>query len=378
MEDTKKKNRKVLQGNIIVAEAAIAAGCDFFAGYPITPSSEVAQHMSKELPKRGYDFIQMEDEIASLGACIGASLAGKKVLTATSGPGFSLMQEHLGMGVMAEIPLVIVNVMRGGPSTGLPTKPAQADIMQARWGTHGDHPIIVLYPAFSNELFCETIRAFNLAEKFWTPVIILLDEVTAKAHEDIELPDTKDLEIYNGKTKEIKDLNIYDRNIGENPPRVDFFQGYPIHIDGLEHDAHGWPSSDPENADKMQKLRMQKIYHFLDEIIKFNEYYMEDAEIMVFSFGVSARAALPAVEEARELGIKAGLFQALTIWPFPKRELRERFKKIKKVLVVELNMGQIKYEMERVASDDVEKKSLLRANGIPFTPKEILEKIKEF
>jgi len=250
--------------------------------------------------------------------------------------------------------------------------------MQARWGTHGDHPIIVLYPAFSNELFCETIRAFNLAEKFWTPVIILLDEVTAKAHEDIDLPNAKDLKIYNEKTKEIKDLNIYDRNIGENPPRVDFFQGYPIHIDGLEHDAHGWPSSDPENADKMQKLRMQKIYHFLDEIIKFNEYHMEDAEIMVFSFGVSARAALPAVEEAREQGIKAGLFQALTIWPFPKRELRERFKKIKKVLVVELNMGQIKYEMERVASDDVEKKSLLRANGIPFTPNEILEKIKEF
>ncbi|HNX98729.1 MAG TPA: 2-oxoacid:acceptor oxidoreductase subunit alpha, partial [Candidatus Aminicenantes bacterium] len=180
--------RQVLQGNIIVAKAALAAGCDFFAGYPITPSSEIAQHMSKEMPKLGRVFIQMEDEIASLGACIGASLAGRKTLTATSGPGFSLMQEHIGFAVMAEVPLVIVNVMRGGPSTGMPTKPAQSDVMQARWGTHGDHPAIVLAPAFSDELFSETVRAFNLAEKYWNPVVLLLDEVIAKAHEDIEVP----------------------------------------------------------------------------------------------------------------------------------------------------------------------------------------------
>ncbi len=370
--------RKVYQGNIIVAKAAIAAGCNFFAGYPITPSSEISQHLSKEFPKMGRDFIQMEDEISALGACIGASLSGKKVLTATSGPGFSLMQEHLGLAVMAEIPLVIVNVMRGGPSTGLPTKPAQADMMQARWGTHGDHPIIVLYPAFADEIFSETVRAINLSEKFWNPVILLLDEVIAKAHEDIELPEKKDINIYTEKVNVVKDLNIYDRNIGENPPRVDFFKGYPIHIDGLEHDSHGWPTSDPATADKMQNLRMQKIYHFQDEIIKFNEYHMEDAEIMVFAFGVSARAALNAVREAREEGIKVGLFQPLTIWPFPKKALQERFKKIKKILTVEMNMGQIKYEIERVSFDDVMKKTLLRANGIPFTPKEIVNSIKEF
>ena len=370
--------RKVYQGNIIVAKAAIAAGCNFFAGYPITPSSEISQHLSKEFPKMGRDFIQMEDEISALGACIGASLSGKKVLTATSGPGFSLMQEHLGLAVMAEIPLVIVNVMRGGPSTGLPTKPSQADMMQARWGTHGDHPIIVLYPAFADEIFSETVRAINLSEKFWNPVILLLDEVIAKAHEDIELPEKKDINIYTEKVNVVKDLNIYDRNIGENPPRVDFFKGYPIHIDGLEHDSHGWPTSDPATADKMQNLRMQKIYHFQDEIIKFNEYHMEDAEIMVFAFGVSARAALNAVREAREEGIKVGLFQPLTIWPFPKKALQERFKKIKKILTVEMNMGQIKYEIERVSSDDVMKKTLLRANGIPFTPKEIVNSIKEF
>lgn len=369
--------REVLQGNIIAAKAAIAAGCDFFAGYPITPSSEVAQYMSRALPKLGYDFIQMEDEIASLGACIGASLAGKRVLTATSGPGFSLMQEHLGMAIMAEIPAVIINVMRGGPSTGLPTKPAQADMMQARWGTHGDHPIIALYPAFSDEIYSETVRAFNLAEQFRTPVILLMDEVIAKAHEDIEIPQIKDISVLKKKGDAIEDLNIYDRQIGENRPRVDFFEGYAIHIDGLEHDKHGWPTIDPDTVQKMQTLRMQKIYNHLDDIIEYKEYYMDDAELMLFSFGVSARSALAAVKLAREEGLKVGLFQALTIWPFPKRELKERFNRIKKIMTIEMNMGQMKYEVERVSPDDVENYTMLRANGIPFTPQEIVKAVKE-
>jgi 2-oxoglutarate ferredoxin oxidoreductase subunit alpha len=370
--------RKVLQGNIIAAKAALAAGCNFFAGYPITPSSEVAQYMSQEMPKLGFPFIQMEDEIASLGACIGASLAGRKVLTATSGPGFSLMQEHMGMGVMAEIPLVIINVMRGGPSTGLPTKPSQADIMQTRWGTHGDHPIIALYPAFADEIYSETIRAFNLSEKFWTPVVLLMDEVIAKAHEDISIPEMGDISIYESEQNVPVDLNIYDREIGQNPPRVDFFKGYPIHIDSLEHDAHGWPTIEPKTVHKMQTLRMQKIYHNLDEIIEYKEYQMDDAEVMIFSFGVSARAAIPAMQAAREEGLKVGLFQALTVWPFPKRELQERFKRIKKILTVEMNMGQMKYEVERVAPDDVDDRALLRANGIPLSPQEILDAVKEF
>jgi 2-oxoglutarate ferredoxin oxidoreductase subunit alpha len=370
--------RKVLQGNIIIAKAALAAGCDFFAGYPITPSSEIAQYMSKEMPKMERTFIQMEDEIASLGACIGASLAGRKTLTATSGPGFSLMQEHIGLAVMAEVPVVIVNVMRGGPSTGMPTKPAQADMMQARWGTHGDHPIIALYPAFSDEIFSETVRAFNLAEKYWNPVILLLDEVLGKAHMDVEIPEPGSYDVYWEKTHEIKDLNIYDRKIGENPPRIDFFHGYPIHIDSLEHDAHGWPSFDAKTVDKMQKLRMQKIYQNLDDIIRFKEYFLDDAEVMVFSFGISARSALAAVKMAREQGIKAGLFQALTVWPFPRAALQERFKKTKKVLTVEMNMGQMKYEVERIAPHDVQKQTLLRANGMPFAPAEVLDAIKEF
>jgi 2-oxoglutarate ferredoxin oxidoreductase subunit alpha len=369
--------RKVLQGNIIAAKAALAAGCDFFAGYPITPSSEIAQYMSKEMPKMERTFIQMEDEIASLGACIGASLAGKKTMTATSGPGFSLMQEHIGMAVMAEVPVVIVNVMRGGPSTGMPTKPAQADMMQARWGTHGDHPIIALYPAFSEEMFSETIRAFNLAEKYWNPVILLSDEVLGKAHMDVEIPEPGSYEVYWEKTHQIVDLNIYDRKIGENPPRVDFFHGYPIHIDGLEHDAHGWPSFDARTVDKMQTLRMQKIYQNLDDIIRYKEYFLDDAEVLVFSYGISARSALAAVRAAREQGIKVGLFQALTVWPFPRAALQERFKRTKKVLTVEMNMGQMKYEMERIAPPDVEKRTLLRANGMPFSPDEVLNAIKE-
>jgi 2-oxoglutarate ferredoxin oxidoreductase subunit alpha len=370
--------RKVLQGNVIIAKAALAAGCDFFAGYPITPSSEIAQYMSKEMPKMERTFIQMEDEIASLGACIGASLSGRKAMTATSGPGFSLMQEHVGMAVMAEVPVVIVNVMRGGPSTGMPTKPAQADMMQARWGTHGDHPIIALYPAFSEEMFSETVRAFNLAEKYWNPVILLSDEVLGKAHMDVEIPEPGSYEVYWEKPRQIVDLNIYDRKIGENPPRVDFFHGYPIHIDGLEHDAHGWPSFDAKTVDKMQTLRMQKIYQNLDDIIKYKEYFLEDAEVLVFSFGISARAALAAVKTAREQGVKAGLFQALTVWPFPRAALQERFQRIKKVLTVEMNMGQMKYEVERIAPPDVERQTLLRANGMPFAPDEVLHAIKEF
>jgi len=370
--------RQVLQGNIIIAKAALAAGCDFFAGYPITPSSEVAQYMSREMPKMDRVFIQMEDEIASLGACIGASLAGRKTMTATSGPGFSLMQEHIGMAVMAEVPVVIVNVMRGGPSTGMPTKPSQADMMQARWGTHGDHPIIAVYPAFSEEIFSETVRAFNLAEKYWNPVILLLDEVLGKAHMDVEIPEPGSYDVYWEKTNQISDLNIYDRKIGENPPRIDFFHGYPIHIDSLEHDAHGWPSFDAKTVDKMQKLRMQKIYQNLNEIIKYKEYFLDDAEVLIFSFGISARSALAAVKQAREQGIRVGLFQALTIWPFPRAALQERFKKIKKVLTVEMNMGQMKYEIERIAPADVEKQTLLRANGFPFTPNEVLDAIKEF
>jgi 2-oxoglutarate ferredoxin oxidoreductase subunit alpha len=374
---TIKTKREVIQGNHLVAKAALIAGCNFYGGYPITPSSEIAQYMSKEMPKLGYPFIQMEDEIASLGACIGASLAGKKVLTATSGPGYSLMQEHIGMAAIAEVPLVIVNVMRGGPSTGLPTKPGQADIMQARWGSHGDYPSIALYPAFADQIFSETIRAFNLAEKYLTPVTLLLDEVIGKANERVDIPDPDSIEIINNRIDKVDSLDIYERPMGEVPPRIDFFKGYPIMVESLEHNAKGYATTNPDICDRMQRLRMEKIKQNADDIIKYEEYFMEDAEIMIFAFGISARAAIEAAMAAREQGMKVGVFQPLTIWPFPEKALAERFKRIKKVLTVELNMGQTKLEIERIATDDVEKRGMFKASGIPFTPGLILEELKK-
>jgi 2-oxoglutarate ferredoxin oxidoreductase subunit alpha len=372
------KKREVIQGNHLVAKAALMAGCDFYAGYPITPSSEIAQYMSREMPKLGYPFIQMEDEISSLGACIGASLAGRKVLTATSGPGYSLMQEHIGMAAMTEVPLVIVNVMRGGPSTGLPTKPSQADIMQTRWGSHGDYPAIALYPAFADQIFSETVRAFNLAEKFMTPVTLLLDEVVAKAHETFEMPDPTSYEVVCERIDKLEDLNMYDRPMGQKPQRIDFFKGYPIHVESLEHNSKGFPTIEPEIVDRMQHLRLAKIKQNLDEIVKYEEYYMDDAEIMIFACGISTRAAIKAATEARKQGIKAGVFQPLTIWPFPEAVLKDRFKRVKKVLTVELNMGQLKNEIERIAPDNIEKRTLLKATGVPFTPASILEALKGF
>jgi len=368
---------ELLEGNHIVAVAALTAGCDFYGGYPITPSSEVAQYMSVHMPKMNRIFIQMEDEIASLGACIGASLSGKKAMTATAGPGVSLMTELIGMAAMAEVPVVIVNVMRGGPSTGLPTKPSQSDIMQARWGPHGDYPAIALYPALTSEIFSETIRAFNLAEKYMTPVMLLMDEVLGKALEDVCIPDADSLEIYQRTTKTVVDMNIYDREMGLTPPRPDFFQGYPINIDSLEHEQHGWPTIEPEIVEKMQKLRMEKVYMHLDDIIKYNAIQLDDAEIMIFAAGISARAAMEAVNSLREQGIKVGLFQPLTIWPFPDAPLKEYFARIKKVLTVELNMGQLKYEIERVTGPfGVDAKALNKASGVPFTPQLIEEEVK--
>ena len=367
---------ELLQGNHIVAEAAIAAGCDFYAGYPITPSSEVAQFMSVHMPRNGGVFIQMEDEISSLGACIGAALTGRKAMTASSGPGISLMAEHIGMAAMTETPVVILNVMRGGPSTGLPTKPSQSDIMQARWGPHGDFPAIAVYPALASQVYSETIRAFNLAQKYMTPVMLLLDEVIAKAHEDVMIPDRDEIEIYNRKVSAIENLNIYDREIGLPPPRIDFFKGYPINIESLEHEQHGWPTIEPEIVDKMQRLRMEKVNMHLDNIIKYNAIDLEDADMMIFAAGISARAAMEAVASLRKQGVKVGLFQPLTIWPFPDKVLKKYFRKIKRVLTVELNMGQLKYEIERVSGPyGVNARSLLKATGIPFTPQLIEEEI---
>ncbi len=370
---------KILSGNELVVKGAIAAGCRFYGGYPITPSSEIAEGMARELPKVGGVFIQMEDELASMGAVIGASLAGKKVLTATSGPGFSLKQENLGVALIGEIPVVVVNVMRGGPSTGLPTRGSQSDVMQARWGTHGDHPVIALAPAFPKEIFLTTIDAFNLAEKFMTPVILLLDEIIGHSHEPVELPDESEYEVVNRRYPEkLDDLNIYHREYGEPPLRPDFFMGYPIHVDSLEHNDYGCPTTIPEIVEKQQKLRLLKIEKHKNEIIKYRTHYTEDAEILIFAFGSMTRSSLEAIEMLREEGIKAGLFQPITIWPFPEGQLKNVAENVEKVLVVELNWGQLVYEVDRVLCKcGKEIHSLHKMTGMAITPNEIVAKVKE-
>ncbi len=374
--------RAVLPGNEIIARAAIAAGCRFYAGYPITPSSELAAEMSRLLPLVDGVFIQMEDEIASMAAVIGASVAGLKAMTATSGPGFSLKQEHIGFAAMAEVPVVIVDVMRGGPSTGLPTHPSQGDVMQARWGTHGDHPIIVLAPAFSREMYLETIRAFNLAEQYRNPVILLIDETLAHTHEVIDIPDPSEYEIVERKLPpqglNRLDFYEYNRKEGEPPLLPNFFMGYNIHIESLSHDAMGFPTTDPATVQRLALLREAKIEKNKEKIWKNHLEKVEDAEILIFAYGSVARAALVALEKARQKGIKVGLFRPITLWPFPDRPLREIVERVKKVIVAEMNLGQMLREVERVACDDVEIRTVLKADGTPITPMEIYKKIEEF
>ncbi len=370
--------RKVMPGNENVARAAIAAGCRFFAGYPITPSSELAATMSALLPKAGGTFIQMEDEIASMAAVIGASIAGKKVMTATSGPGFSLKQEHIGLACMMEIPVVIVNVMRGGPSTGLPTHPSQGDVMQARWGTHGDHSIIALTPSLPNEIYTETIRAFNLAEQYRSPVILLLDEILAHTYEVVDVPESGGYETANRKLPpkglDRLDFYTYNRNVGDPPILPNFFMGYNFHFESLTHDEMGFPTTDPKKVDLLVKLREAKIEKNKEKIWENDIRMVENADVVVFAYGSVARSGIQAVEKARKDGIKAGLFRPITLWPFPDKPLREAVGN-KKVIVAEMNTGLIKREVERALRRDVG--GIFKANGTPITPEEILGRIKE-
>ncbi len=366
-------------GNNLIAEAAIDAGCRFYAGYPITPSSEVAERMARRLPKVGGTFIQMEDEIASMGAVIGASLAGEKAMTATSGPGFSLKQENLGYACIAEIPVVIVNVMRGGPSTGLPTAPSQSDIMQVRWGTHGDHEIIVVTPAFMEEIYSETIRAFNLSEKFRVPVIILIDEVLAHMHEGVKLPDKKSIKIINRKKPTVapKDYLPFDDSDDDIPPMANFFEGYRFHITGLSHGKSGFPSTSVDVVDTMQKRRRRKINRHLDQILKNHEYMLDDAEIAIIAIGSVGRSAIDAIDTAREKGIKAGLFRPVTLWPFPEKRVREIAENVKAIIVPEMNLGQLILEVQRVSEGKTKILGINQVGGQLIRPREIIAKLQE-
>ncbi len=373
---TKATHQQNLQGNHACALAAVAAGCRFYAGYPITPSSEVAERMSLELPRVGGTFVQMEDEIASMGAVLGASMGGIKAMTATSGPGFSLKQENIGYGVMAEVPCVIVNVMRGGPSTGMPTRPAQGDVMQARWGMHGGYQIIVLAPASVSEVYGQTVRAFNLAERLRTPVVVLIDEVIGHLVETVRIPDPGGLDIQQRNWAAVAAGEYQPYAAGDDmvPAMARPGDGYRAHTTGLTHDESGFPTQDPETVERVSRRLLGKFEHHRAQIDQFEELQTRDAEILIVAYGISARAARRAVREARSKGIKAGLFRPITIWPFPQQALTKAAKKAKRILVPEMNAGQIVLEVERVAGRG-RVKGINRIDGQAVTPSDILEAI---
>ena len=367
---------RLMQGNQACAEGMIAAGVRFFAGYPITPSTEVAEILAEELPKIGGKFIQMEDEIASMGATLGASLTGVKAITATSGPGFSLKQELIGYGCIAEIPCVIVNVQRMGPSTGLPTSPAQGDVMQARWGTHGDHGIIVLSPGSVRESFDVAVAAVNFSEKYRTPVILLLDEVIGHMRERVELPESKDLNIVNRKQPQCSPENYeaFKPDADGVPPMAPFGTGYYYHVTGLFHNYKGMPIGGGKMTDEVNHRLESKITRAQKEITLYTEDGIEGADVVVVTYGGSSRAAAAAVKEARMQGVKVGMLKLITIWPFPVELLVEKTKKAKTIIVPELNMGQLVGEVERHAGKE-RVVSVTRVDGELFEPEEILEPI---
>lgn len=368
----------MIQGNEACAEAAIVAGCRFFGGYPITPSSEIAEELAKLLPRVGGKFIQMEDEIAAMAACIGASIAGSKVMTATSGPGFSLKQENLGFAVFTEIPCVIVNVMRGGPSTGLPTSPAQGDVMQARWGTHGDHPIIALAPASVREIYDLTIKAFNLAELCRTPVILLYDEVIGHMREKVEVPDPSQFTIVERKrtTSSPEAYLPYKPDDDDVPPFIRFGEGYRYHITGLSHDERGFPTQNPRVVESKQRRLHRKVAQRREEIVAHEGFLLDDAEVVVFAYGITARSARAAIKTARNKGIRAGLFRPISLWPFPDLELEKLAGQVKAIVVAEMNLGQLIYEVERVVRDKASIVAYQKASGEPIHPDEILSALQ--
>lgn len=371
----------LLQGNQAVVEGALAAGCSFFGGYPITPSTEVAELLAEKLPKLGGKFIQMEDEIASIGAVIGASLAGKKVMTATSGPGFSLKQELLGLACASEIPLVLVNVQRVGPSTGQPTSPSQGDLMQARWGTHGDHWLIALTPASVPECFELTRRAYDLSEKYRVPVILLMDEIVGHMRERIELPENyDDLPRIDRKQPTCAPGEFLPYATDESlvPPMPAFgTPGYRWHVTGLVHDETGFPKNTPEATIIATDRQHDKLFNNLDDIVQVENYKMDDADYAIIAFGGAARTAYETVDMARKEGLKVGLMRPITIWPLAQKQIDELATKVKHVLVHELNYGQYVEEVERVIAGRIPVSKYAKYDKEPATPAQLLEAVKK-
>jgi 2-oxoglutarate ferredoxin oxidoreductase subunit alpha len=352
-----KKNIKFLQGNEVCVEAAVYAGLDFFAGYPITPSTEIAEQLSFRLPQVGGKFIQMEDEIASMCAIIGASLTGHKVMTATSGPGFSLMQEALCYAIMTEIPCVIVNVQRGGPSTGIPTHVSQGDVNQARWGTHGDHAIVALTASNHQDVFRMTVEAFNIAETYRTPVILLFDEVIGHMRERLVMPEQGEIPLVDRLRTSVRegvDYHPYLPREDGRLPMSDFGGVHRYNVTGLFHDMWGFPSSNPQVVHGLLRHLVDKIQNNVNQIARYKEYYLEDAECILISYGSAARSARHVVENRRPRGERLGLLELQTLWPFPADLIRAKCAHAKYVVVVEMNMGQI-LQAVKMALDEPEK-----------------------
>ncbi len=368
-----------ITGDEACAEGAMAAGCMFFGGYPITPATEVAEHMSVRLPEVGGTFIQMEDEIAAMASILGASWAGQKSMTSTSGPGFSLMMENIGLGVCTETPCVVVNVQRAGPSTGLPTMGAQGDMMQARWGSHGHYELIALAPSSAQEIFTQTITAFNLSEKYRTPVMVMTDEVIGHMSEKVIIPEASEIEtISRTKPKGRKDrFKLYQP--GENwvAPMPSAGDGYKIHVTGLTHDERGYPVMTVEAQAEMMERITRKIIDNRDDIIMTESHNLEDAEIILVSYGISARTSLAAMHQARSMGMKVGFLKLATIWPFAEEKIRELAERARALITVEINLGQIHLEVMRSAAGKAECHLVGHAGGTVITPEQVMAKIKE-
>jgi len=369
-----------LDGDKACAEGAISAGCRFVAGYPITPSTEVAERISERFPFVGGFFIQMEDEMASMAAILGASWAGKKSLTVTSGPGFSLMMENLGLGVMLETPCVVVNVQRGGPSTGLPTLPGQADIMQARWGSHGDYEIIAVCPNSPQECFDLTITAFNLSETYRVPVLVMMDECVGHMTEKVIIPPAEDIDLIPRRYSQKKPGEYWPFEYGEDliPDMVQAGCGYHFHVTGLTHDERGYPDMSWQVQEKCVHRLVDKIRTRVEEIVIVEEDDIDDAEIIVLSYGITSRVALRGIQLAEERGIKhIGRLRLLTVWPFPEKRIRELAGRIKAFVVPEMNYGQMVLEVERCAAGKCKTVLVPHGGGTVHDPENIYIAIQE-
>jgi 2-oxoglutarate ferredoxin oxidoreductase subunit alpha len=368
-----------LDGDHACTEGALSAGCNFVAGYPITPSTEVVERFARRIPTVGGTFIQMEDEIASITAVLGAAWGGAKTMTVTSGPGFSLMMENIGLGAMLETPVVIVNVQRGGPSTGLPTMVGQADIMQARWGSHGDYEIIALAPQSPQEAYTLTVEAFNLAEKYRTPVMVMLDECIGHMTEKVVIPEADSIELTERRKTNKPPGEYLPYAVGADgiPDMAHAGEGHRYHVTGLTHDEQGYPVMSAEVQDQLVRRLCDKIRHNADDIVMLEEDELDDAEVVVVSYGITSRVARAAVDDARAKGLKVGGLRLLTVWPFPERRIRELSERVKAFVMPEINYGQLVLEVERCAAGRAKTILLPHMGGDVHDPADILQAIEE-